>query len=67
MIKVTLNTNGTEIWIKNGKFHKTNGTAFIRPDGTEVWYKDDIFHRIGGPSIIHADGTEFWYLNGKKQ
>ncbi len=56
--------NGSKWWILNGKWHREDGPAIIKPDGTKRWYLNGKYHRVDGPAIEYADGSKYWYLNG---
>ena len=56
--------SGTEIWYKNGKYHRLDGPAVIRGNGTEIWYKDGLYHREDGPAVIHSNGEKYWWVDG---
>lgn len=60
----SLTEDGTREWRLDGKYHREDGPAIIRPDGSEEWYFMGKFHRIGGPAVIRPDGYRSWYLNG---
>lgn len=56
-------SDGTEVWYKNGKYHKEDGPAIETPDGYYAWYYNGSKHREDGPAVEYKDGTKFWYYN----
>ena len=56
---------GTKYWYKDGKFHREDGPAYIKPDGSQYWFANGKRHREDGPAIIYPDGTQEWYINNK--
>jgi hypothetical protein len=59
--------NGDRVWIlNNGKFHRLDGPAVIKPDGTKEWWINGIPHREDGPAIERVDGYREWCINGKR-
>ena len=59
-------TDGTECWYLNGKYHHIDGPAVIYADGRKYWYLSGQKHRTDGPAVIWSDGREYWYLNDKQ-
>ena len=55
--------DGTEVWELNGKLHREDGPAVIRPDGYQAWYLNGKRHRVGGPAITNYVGTQAWFMN----
>ena len=55
--------NGDIGYYVNGKFHRTDGPAFIYADGTQEWWINDELHRDNGPAIEWPDGSYSWYLD----
>jgi hypothetical protein len=53
------------IYVHNGKKHRDNGPAEIRPDGYKAWFRDGVKHRKGGPAVSYPDGTIEYWENGK--
>ena len=33
--------DGDQCWYQNGKLHRDNGPAIVRPDGREEWYQNN--------------------------
>ena len=52
-------------YYRNGKLHRDDGPAIIRPDGTQEWYKEGKLHRDDGPAIVYISGVKYWYKEGK--
>lgn len=52
-------------YYRNGKLHRDDGPAVIKPDGTQEWYKEGKLHRDDGPAVIYTFGEEQWYNNGE--
>jgi hypothetical protein len=46
---------------KDGRLHRDDGPAVIKPDGTQEWYQHDERHRDDGPAWIWPDGRQLWY------
>jgi len=61
-----IHPDGTQVWYKNGIWHREDGPAVIYPDGTQFWYRYGECHREDGPAVIYADGSREWYLDDKK-
>ena len=61
MIEHVISFDGSEKWLKDNKFHRTDGPAIVYANGEEVWYKNNNPHRADGPARIFPDGIEFWY------
>ncbi|MFT7880861.1 MAG: hypothetical protein ABXS91_10765 [Sulfurimonas sp.] len=57
--------NGTRRWRLNGRLHREDGPAVIRPDGTREWWLDGRRHRKDGPAVEYSDDHGAWYLNDK--
>ena len=57
--------DGTEIWWLDGRFHRTDGPAVIRPDGGQEWWVNNQRHRTDGPAVIETNGKQAWWVNGK--
>lgn len=64
----------SERWHVNGKFHRTDGPAWVHyhyngVTCTKRWYKHNILHRLDGPAeaCYYDDGSvrsEIWMING---
>ena len=57
-------SDGDEVWIKDGKYHREDGPATISPIWGKRWRQHGHFHRVDGPAIIWDDGFVEWYYNG---
>ena len=55
---------GTQFWLKNNEYHRTDGPAIIWKNGSQEWYINDKRHRTDGPAKIGSDGSKFYWLNG---
>jgi hypothetical protein len=55
--------NGDKAWYLNGKLHREDGPAVIKPDGTKAWLLNGEYYRIDGPTNEYANGTKDWWLN----
>ena len=62
----TEHSDGTVHYRLDGKLHREDGPAVIKPDGTQEWYKNGVRHREDGPAVIWPDGTQSWYINGQR-
>lgn len=57
--------NGDRVWMmNNGKLHRLNGPAVIKPDGTREWWVNGNLHREDGAAVIKPDGTKEWWVDG---
>ena len=56
-------SNGTNMWVRNGKWHRYGGPAIEWADGDQEWFVDGKRHRapFQGPSVITYAGSKFWY------
>jgi len=52
-------------YYRNGKLHRDDGPAVIRPDGTQEWYKEGKLYIENRPTIIYKYGSENSYNNNK--
>lgn len=59
-------------YVRNGKFHREDGPAVIRPEspaykhGEQGWYRDGNYYREnGGPHEEAGDGTKHWYTRNE--
>ena len=60
-----IDNHDSEVWIKDGKYHRTDGPAAITMMGSKSWFKNGKRHRNDGPAIVFANGGGIrWYLNG---
>ena len=57
--------DGYEVWVKDGKWHRTDGPAVIRTDGLMQWRVDGFLHRDDGPAVVNPDGDIDWYFRGE--
>lgn len=55
----------TEIWYKEGEFHRVDGPA-IRHKTVHVWYYEGKLHRIGGPAITSQGGPKQYWIHGQR-
>ena len=62
---MTVDGNGSKIWMLNGKRHREDGPAVKYPDGNKAWYLHGKYHREDGPAIEWANGNKSWWLHGK--
>jgi hypothetical protein len=56
----------SEDWIYEGKYHRVNGAAIIRPHGSS-WWKMGRRHRYNGPARIETKNgaiDQQWWING---
>jgi hypothetical protein len=60
----TVDDNGVEKWLLDGKLHRRGGPAAIYPDGREEWWYHGIFNRVDGPRI-KTGNVEIWYKDHK--
>ena len=58
-------SDGSQEWYLNGKFHREDGPAIIRPDGSQFWYLNGRLHREDGPAIIYSNGTVLYFKHGQ--
>lgn len=59
---LTIDKNGNERWLLNGKLHRTDGPAHIEL-GVTHWYQHGKHHREDGPAIIFDNNTQYWFIN----
>jgi hypothetical protein len=59
-------TDGAQLWIKEGKYHRLDGPAVTYPNGEQRWYKEGKYHRLDGPAVTSATGRQEWYVIGNK-
>ena len=59
-------TDGTKVWLINGRRQREDGPALIMSDGTQMWFRNGSAHRIDGPAVICANGNVSWYLSGNR-
>jgi len=66
-IKEIVDFEGSQVWYKNGEFHRDNDLpAIIETDGTKYWYQNGKYHRDNDlPALIIPNGSQFWYKNGQ--
>lgn len=72
----TVNDNGDEHWLLDGKWHRLDGPALtlgpseVRGNTTyTAWYVNGVRHRLDGPAVTLNDpvhGYEIWIVNGKR-
>ena len=56
---------GDEVWVKDGKWHREDGPAFINTHGVEIWYKEGKQHHADGPALVTPGGKYHWFLNDR--
>ena len=49
----------------DGRRHRVDGPAVIRPGGTFEWWQNGQRHRTDGPTITSLDGFENWCQHDK--
>ena len=64
MIEYIVDEYENQYWYLNGKWHREDGPAIIRPNGSKYWYQNGKRHREDGPAVIQKNGRKEWYLNG---
>ena len=64
--EVTVYSDGSKYWSRNGKLHRKDGPAVEYANGYKVWWLDGKRHREDGPAVEWSDGSKEWYLNGKR-
>ena len=58
---------GCQFWHdEQGRRHRDDGPAVIRPDGTMEYLRHGRWHRAGGPAIVRPNGANEYYLDGKR-
>jgi len=55
--------DGNKVFLKEGKYHRTDGPAIEWLNGTKLWYIEDKRHRIDGPAIEWSDGSKEWWID----
>lgn len=58
--------HGTQLWTKNGGYHRLDGPAVVTNFGTAEWWVNGLPHRIDGPAVYHLHGPCKWYVNGRQ-
>ena len=64
--KVIFSDTGSILYLKQGKWHREDGPAYIGGDDddkTLEWWVEDLRHRIGGPAFIR-DGDNLYCIDG---
>lgn len=57
--------NGVLLWMdEDGRPHREDGPAIVRPDGAQHWMRHGVLHREDGPALVRADGSCAWYVYG---
>lgn len=64
-IEVKVLEDGTTLWYKNGKLHRTDGPAVEYKNYCKFWYRNGKLHRLDGPAIEQGH-IKIWYKNGKQ-
>lgn len=44
-----------------GRYHRTDGPAYITKEGFEFWYKDGMLHREDGPAVTDILNNKLHY------
>jgi hypothetical protein len=57
-------SNGTKIWMQDGKRHREVGPAVTKKNGSVAYYENNLLHREDGPAVINEFGIEVWYFEG---
>ena len=63
--EVRVYKDGEKLWLKNGKYHRTDGPAIEYVDGGKEWLQNGKHHRADGPAVDLASGYKEWRQNGK--
>jgi hypothetical protein len=63
-IVITVDSQGTKVWTKNGARHRLDGPAIEYVNGSWIWMKQGLCHRECGPAVRHANGDKFWFIQG---
>lgn len=50
-------------YYRNGKLHRDDGPAVIKPDGTQEWYKEGKLYRKDRP-FIYTYSVANWHKEG---
>jgi len=60
-------SNGNQMYLLSGRFHRINGPALINTDGYQAYYLNGKLHREDGPAAIYPkiNYQSFW-LNNKR-
>lgn len=57
--------DGTNIYLSDGRLHRSDGPALQTPDGTQYHFVDGALHRDDGPAIVCAAPQHcHWYKHG---
>jgi hypothetical protein len=56
-----INTDGFELWVKNGVWHREDGPARTFPSGKQEWWINGMLHRTNGPAIEY-ETSHYYYL-----
>jgi hypothetical protein len=62
---MSVDIDGSKVWILDGKYHREDGPAIQWLNGSEEWLFEDQFHRVGGPAVENINGDKAWYIHGK--
>ena len=57
--------DGTQEWLLDGVFHRTDGPAISYPSGFQAWFRNGLVHRLDGPAITFPNGYLAWYIHGR--
>ncbi len=65
-----INIQGDTIYYDDqGRYHRKDGPAVMKPGGSKHWYKHGIRHRLDGPASEYRGGayleaTDCWFIDG---
>jgi hypothetical protein len=59
-----INSNGDQVWYKEGMRHREDGPAIICSNGYQYWYKEGKLHTEDGTAIITSNGSQYWCKEG---
>jgi hypothetical protein len=55
------NYSKCKIYLRHGKKHRDNGSAYISQIGDQYWFQYGLCHRDGDPAVIWCAGYQAWY------
>ena len=58
--------DGTELWCKEGKYHRIDGPAVEYINGQKEWWIEGLRHRTDGPAVEYSNANKEWWIEGKK-
>ena len=65
MIQHIIYPDGEEMWLKDNKHNRVNGSTFTWLNGVEEQLQDSKTHRTNGPAVIYPDGRESWWKDNQ--